>query len=443
MRLSVNLLRNMIDRVANPERVISLILGGGAGTRLFPLTKERAKPAVPLAGKYRLVDIPISLCINSGLKRIFLLTQYLSSSLHRHVQQSYRFDDYHPRGFIEIMAATQHSDHTGWYQGTADAVRQNVRHFRNHKHDLVLILSGDQLYRMDYRAILAHHLERGADITVATIPVERESAKGFGIMQIDASQRIVRFVEKPKEPAVLDSLALDSEMRGRLNIHGHDDLFLASMGIYVFNREVLERCLENPEVTDFGKDVIPGGIDSLKIFSYVYQGYWEDIGTIRAFYNANLDLTEPVPKFNFYDATSPIYTRSRYLPASKVDRCQIERATISDGCILRESTISRSVIGIRSRIEPGVRVSDSILMGADFYESFAEMEANRRLGRPHIGVGGNSFIEGAIVDKNSRIGSNVVIRPDGRKDTDGQCYFIRDGVVIIPKETVVPDGTVI
>jgi len=430
-------------RAPGPERVISVILGGGAGTRLFPLTKERAKPAVPLAGKYRLVDIPISLCLNSGLKRIFLLTQYLSSSLHRHVQQSYRFDDYHPRGFIEIMAATQQSDSTGWYQGTADAVRQNFRHFRNHKHDFVLILSGDQLYRMDYREILAQHIQRNADVTVATIPVHRDPAKGFGIMHIDDTQRIVKFVEKPKDEALLDTLVIRPEIRSQHQLATDEDLYLASMGIYVFNRAVLEQALLNPTVTDFGKDVIPGAIQSLNVFSYVYQGYWEDIGTIRAFYDANLDLTEPVPKFNFYDAASPIYTRSRYLPASKVERCEIDRATLSDGCILRESFISRSIIGIRTRLEPGVRVSDSILMGADFYETLAEMEANHRLNRPHVGVGGNTLIEGAIVDKNARIGSDVVIRPAGRKDTDGQCYYIRDGVVVIPKEAVVPNGAVL
>jgi glucose-1-phosphate adenylyltransferase len=410
---------------------------------LFPLTKERAKPAVPLAGKYRLVDIPISLCLNSGLKRIFLLTQYLSSSLHRHVQQSYRFDDYHPRGFIEIMAATQQIDQTGWYQGTADAVRQNLRHFRNHHHDLVLILSGDQLYRMDYRQILAQHVQRGADLTVATIPVQRAAAKGFGIMQIDSSQRIVRFVEKPKDETVLDSLVIPGEIRRQQQLPEHEDLFLASMGIYVFNRAVLERALEDPKVTDFGKDVIPAAIQQLNVFSFVYQGYWEDIGTIRAFYEANLDLTEPVPKFNFYDASSPIYTRSRYLPASKVDRCQVERAILADGCILRESTIYHSIIGIRTRLEPGVRVSDSILMGADYYETLEEMEENRRQNRPHVGVGSNTVIEGAIIDKNARIGSDVVIRAAGRQDTDGQCYYIRDGVVIIPKEAVIPNGTVI
>ncbi|MDX6767488.1 MAG: glucose-1-phosphate adenylyltransferase [Candidatus Methylacidiphilales bacterium] len=427
----------------DPGRVVSVILGGGAGTRLFPLTKERAKPAVPLAGKYRLVDIPISLCINSGLKRIFLLTQYLSSSMHRHVQQSYRFDDYNPRGFIEIMAATQSSDLTGWYQGTADAVRQNLRHFRNHKHDLVLILSGDQLYRMDYRHILSQHVLQKADVTVATIPVDRAAARGFGIMHIDREARITRFVEKPKEDAQLDSLVIEEEARKNLGLDPSEGSFLASMGIYVFNREVLESVLEDSAVTDFGKDVIPGAIRNLRVFSHVYRGYWEDIGTIRAFYDANLDLTEPVPKFNFYDAESPIYTRSRYLPASKIDQCQIERATVSDGCIMRQCNVFRSIIGIRSRLDPGVNIRDSILMGADYYESLADLEKNARVGRPNIGVGPNTVIEGAIVDKNSRIGANVVIRAQGKPDTDGGIYYVRDGVVIIPKDAVVPDGTVI
>jgi glucose-1-phosphate adenylyltransferase len=429
--------------IPDPGRVIAVILGGGAGTRLFPLTKERAKPAVPLAGKYRLVDIPISLCINSGVKRIFLLTQYLSSSMHRHVQQSYRFDDYHPRGFIEIMAATQSSDLTGWYQGTADAVRQNFRHFRNHKHDLVLILSGDQLYRMDYRLILAQHMASNADVTVATIPVDRQAAKGFGIMQIDSDTRITRFVEKPKEDAVLDGLAIESGTRHNLGLSESEGSHLASMGIYVFKREVLEECLANPAVTDFGKDVIPGAIQNLRVFSYVYRGYWEDIGTIRAFFDANLDLTEPFPKFNFYDAESPIYTRSRYLPASKVDNCRIDRATISDGCIMRECEVTRSIIGIRTRMDPGAVVKNSILMGADYYETLTDMENNARRGRPNIGVGPNSMIDGAIVDKNARIGANVVIRAEGKADTDGQIYHVRDGIVIIPKETIVPDGTVI
>ncbi|MDD5261657.1 MAG: glucose-1-phosphate adenylyltransferase [Methylacidiphilales bacterium] len=425
-------------------RVIGVILGGGAGTRLFPLTKERAKPAVPLAGKYRLVDIPISLCINSGIKRIFLLTQYLSSSLHRHVYQSYRFDDYHPRGFIEIMAATQKVDSSGWYQGTADAVRQNLTHFNNHDHEWVLILSGDQLYRMDFRKIIAQHVSTGADVTVATIPVAREPARSFGIMQINEHHEIVRFVEKPKQDELLDTLRIGREALSQIGKPEDHDLFLASMGIYVFNRRVLQEALDDPAGQDFGKDIIPGLIGKKKIYSYVYQGYWEDIGTIRAFYDANLDLVEPLPKFDFFDSNSPIYTRGRFLPSSKVNESRIERSIIADGCVLSKAEITHSIIGIRSRIESGVQIRDSIVMGSDYYETDASLEKNARTKRPAIGIGANSRIQGAIIDKNARIGCNVVIRAEGKvENIDSELYHVRDGIVIIPKNTVVPDGTVI
>ncbi len=426
-----------------PGRVISVIMGGGAGTRLFPLTKERAKPAVPLAGKYRLVDIPISLCINSGLKRIFLLTQYLSSSLHRHVQQAYRFDDYAPRGFIEIMAATQRGEGTGWYQGTADAVRQNMHHFNNHNHDLVLILSGDQLYRMDYRSILAHHTESGAEVTVATIPVARADARSFGIMQIDESSNVVRFVEKPKDEELLDELRINEATRSRLSSNA-TDLYLASMGIYVFNRQALEEALSDLQKQDFGKDIIPAMIGGKKVSSFVYEGYWEDIGTIRAFYEANLDLTSAVPKFDFYDASSPIYSRSRNLPPTKVENSMVNRASISDGCIIHDSTIEGSVIGLRARIAPGVTVRDSIIMGSDYFETLHDLMRNEAMGRPALGIGVGSLIEGAIVDKNVRIGRNVTITARGKhKDESGSLYYVRDGIVVIPKNTTVPDNTVI
>jgi len=431
-------------RQAAPSRVISLILGGGAGTRLFPLTKERAKPAVPLGGKYRLVDIPISLCINSGFKRIFLLTQYLSSSLHRHVQRAYQFDDYAPRGFIEILAATQSNDHAGWYQGTADAVRQNLVHLNSHNHDLVLILSGDQLYRMDYRDIVFRHVQSGADITVATIPVEREAATGFGIMQIEDDHRISRFVEKPKEPELLDSLAMSSHSKEQIGRGGEEQLYLASMGIYVFKKEVLERCLEFQEHQDFGKNIIPNEIENGKVFSYVYQGYWEDIGTIKAFYNANLDLTERVPQFNFFDAHSPIYSRARYLPASKVNRCNMERVVLADGCIIDNAQVERSILGVRSRIHDGARIKNTIVMGADYFETPESCHACLEEGTPMMGIGTNTVIEGAIVDKNARIGNNVRISNEGKlENTDHSLYYVRDGIVIIPKGAVIPDGTVI
>jgi len=422
--------------------VISVILGGGVGTRLFPLTKDRSKPAVPLAGKYRLVDIPISNCLNSGLKRIFLLTQFNSSSLHRHVQQSYHFDEF-SNGFVEIMAAQQTPDNTGWYQGTADAVRQNLQHFANSPHKYVLILSGDQLYRINFRELLEHHVRTGADVTVATIPVSRSDAGSFGIMQIDAEDRITRFVEKPQEAEVLDTLKIDPASIKRLDVQGGGDLFLASMGIYVFNRDVLDKALAGKHV-DFGKHIIPGLIDSGRLFSYVYQGYWEDIGTIKAFFDANLDLSNEVPKFNFFDTQAPIYTHARYLPASKIVRGRIERAMISDGCVIVDAHIEHAVIGIRSRIEAGAVIKDSILMGHDDYETMNEVKVTQERGIPPLGVGKNSYIERAIIDKNARIGDNVHISPEGKPENfDGPNYYIRDGIVVVPKNGIIHSGTVL
>ncbi|MFH1067946.1 MAG: glucose-1-phosphate adenylyltransferase [bacterium] len=425
------------------SKVIAVVLGGGEGTRLFPLTKDRAKPAVPLACKYRFVDIPLSLSINSGIKRIFLLTQYSSSSLHRHIIQSYQFDHYFPQGFIEILAAQKTRHNAGWYLGTAHAVRQNFIHFDNHPHDYALILSGDQLYRMDYRNILAQHQKTKADVTVATIPVSRDHASDFGIMHIDEHQRIVRFVEKPKAEA-LGHLRLGHQTLEKINRTEDEELFLASMCIYVFNKDALEEALEDESKQDFGKNIIPSVIPNKKVFAYIHQGYWEDIGTMRAYYEANLDLTEPVPKFNFYDESAPIYTRARYLPASKVNRSHISRAIFSDGCIVTNADIVHSLIGLRSRIESGVIIKDSILLGNDFFETPANREENILLNRPHIGVGENSFIEKVIVDKNARIGKNVIIRAEGKtKDEDHPLYHVRDGIVIIPKNMTIPDGTVI
>src|SRR6201996_2418435 len=338
--------------------IISVILGGGAGTRLFPLTQDRSKPAVPLAGKYRIVDIPISNCLNSGLKRIFLLTQFNISSLHRHIQQSYRFDEF-SQGFVEIMAAQQTPSSTAWYQGTADAVRQNLAHFANWAHKYVLILSGDQLYRMNFREVIEQHIRSGADVTVATIPVNRTDARSFGIMQIDGEERITRFVEKPQEDELIDTLRMDGATRSKLGIHSGDDLLLASMGIYVFNRDVMDKALAGKHV-DFGKHIIPNLISSGRAYAYVYQGYWEDIGTIKAFFEANLDLVNEIPKFNFFDTQSPIYTHARYLPASKIVRAQIDKAAIGDGCIIVDAHIEHSLIGIRSRIDSGSVIKNSI-----------------------------------------------------------------------------------
>jgi glucose-1-phosphate adenylyltransferase len=424
------------------REVISVILGGGAGTRLFPLTKDRSKPAVPLAGKYRIVDIPISNCLNSGLKRIFLLTQFNSSSLHRHIQQSYQFDDF-SNGFVEIMAAQQTPSSDAWYQGTADAVRQNLSHFANVPHNYVLILSGDQLYRMNFREVIDQHIKSGADVTVATIPVSRADAGSFGIMQIDHDERITRFVEKPKEAEVLDSLRMDDSVRSKLGLHGGDDLLLASMGIYVFNRSVLDKALAGKHV-DFGKHIIPKLIAAGGLFSYVYQGYWEDIGTIKAFYEANLDLVNEVPKFNFFDTEAPIYTHARYLPASKIVRGHFERAAVADGCIIVDAQIEHAIIGIRSRIEAGAVIKNAILMGHDDYETPEQIQAGIAKGIPPLGVGRNSFIERAIIDKNARIGDNVRISPEGHPENhDGDNYYIRDGIVVVPKGGVIRSGTVI
>lgn len=424
------------------QDVVALILGGGAGTRLFPLTKDRAKPAVPLAGKYRLVDIPISNCINSNLKRIFLLTQFNSSSLHRHIQQSYHFDEF-SRGFVEIMAAQQTPGNMQWYQGTADAVRRNLTHFDNHAHELVLILSGDQLYRMDFKPVIERHLNAGADVTVAAIPVRGPAAGAFGIMGIDAERRIRQFVEKPKEPATLEGLRVSRELHSELGTRGRGDLYLASMGIYVFGRRVLAQALEGTHA-DFGKDIIPELINTRRVFSHVYQGYWEDIGTIPAFYEANLDLCEPVPKFNFFDNNAPIYTHARYLPASQIVSSRIEKGAISEGCVITEAVITRSLIGLRSRIQKGACIRDSILMGQDYYETEEHIRAARAAGLPRLGIGRDARIERTIIDKNARIGDDVKISPAGKPaDLDGEGFYVRGGIVVIPKGGVVPSGTVI
>jgi glucose-1-phosphate adenylyltransferase len=428
--------------IFSPRDVVSVILGGGAGTRLFPLTKDRSKPAVPLAGKYRLVDIPISNCLNSGLKRIFLLTQFNSSSLHRHVQQAYHFDDF-SHGFVEIMAAQQTPGNNTWYQGTADAVRQNLGHFANAPHKYVLVLSGDQLYRMNFRQLIIQHIVSGADVTVATIPVRRADAGSFGILEIDEKERITRFEEKPTDPALLDTLKVKEPVLSELSNPGGEDLFLASMGIYVFNRDVLEKALAGKQV-DFGKHIIPNLIPSGRLYSYVYQGYWEDIGTIKAFFDANLDLSNELPQFNFFDTAAPIYSHARYLPASKIVRGRISRAITSDGCVIVDAQIDHAVIGIRSRIEAGSTLQDVILMGLDDYETDDETRRAQEEGLPPMGVGRNTYIERAIIDKNARIGDNVRISPQGKPENyDGDNYYIRDGIVVVPKGGIIRHGTVL
>ena len=426
----------------NPSQVLSVIMGGGQGTRLFPLTSERSKPAVPLAGKYRLVDIPISNCINSGLKRIYLLTQFNSASLHRHVSQSYKFDHF-STGFVEILAAEQTFNSTSWYQGTADAVRKNLVHFRNTHFDYALILSGDQLYRMDFRKILEDHAERGADLTIATIPVTGGEAGALGILQTDPEGRINRFVEKPKDPAVLESLRLPKSSYANLGIERNEELYLASMGIYVFNRPVLFELLNN-NLTDFGKHIIPGAIESRRVFSHVFQGYWEDIGTIRSFFEANLDCCAELPRFNFFDMTAPIFTRPRFLPASKINGGAIDHAVISDGCIVNRARVQHSVVGVRSILEEGCSLNRVVMMGSDYYDSASTVARNDEAGIPRLGVGRGTRIENAILDKNARVGEGCILSPAGKPENlDHPQYYIRDGILIVPKNGVIPHHTVV
>ncbi|MDX2186893.1 MAG: glucose-1-phosphate adenylyltransferase [Opitutaceae bacterium] len=425
------------------NNVISVIMGGGRGTRLHPLTMERCKPAVPLAGKYRLVDIPISNCINSGLNRIFLLTQFHTASLHRHIQATYHFDPF-GGGFVDILSAEQTEKSADWYQGTADAVRRNLQHFRNFPHDLVLILSGDQLYRMDLRTILEQHVATGADVTLAAIPVAENKVEGLGIMRVNDDLSIAQFVEKPKDPAVIAGLTLSDALEAKLKNRKEGERHcLASMGIYVFNRSVLAEALDN-SMTDFGKEIIPGLLGKKRLFSYMFEGYWEDIGTVRAFFEANLALAQPLPPFNFFDPTAPIYTKDNYLPASKVNNCTIDYVVLGDGSIVEDSRVKHSVLGIRSHVRSGSVLEDVIVMGSDFYQTEAMMAEDRALNRPHLCIGRGCTIRGSIIDKNARIGDNVTLIAEGKKDgTYPHGVIVRDGVLLVPKGGIVPAGTVI
>jgi glucose-1-phosphate adenylyltransferase len=415
------------------EKTLAVIMGGGAGTRLFPLTKERSKPAVPLGGKYRIVDIPISNCINSGLRRIYILTQFNSTSLHKHINSTYKFDSF-SRSFVEIMAAQQTPTDTSWYQGTADAVRQNLRDFLQYPYQYYVILSGDQLYRMDYRDMLEQHIATKAKLTIATIPVGREAATGFGIMHTDAERKIIRFVEKPKEKEQLDALRIPAPLLKELGLSATEEHFQASMGIYIFNRDTLVEALDNTYV-DFGKHVIPEFIHKQRVLAYIFQGYWEDIGTIRSFFDANLMLTDQVPAFNFFDTAAPIYTHARFLPGSKLNGATIKHAIVSDGCIIDDAHIEKSVIGVRSYIGGGTTIRNSIVMGADFYD------VDAAAGGTGLGIGRNCVIDHAIIDKNARIGDGAVVTPEGKpSDYDGPNFYIRDGIVIIPKGATIAAG---
>jgi glucose-1-phosphate adenylyltransferase len=426
----------------NPAHVLSIILAGGAGKRLFPLTQDRSKPAVPLGGKYRLIDVPISNCLNSGLKRIFVLTQFNSASLNRHVANTYRFDPF-AEGFIEVLAAEQTMTNPNWFQGTADAVRQHLHRFSGRDNDYQLILSGDQLYRMDYHKLLESHWKRGADVTICVIPKNESLASSFGLMKLGSDGRVEQFREKPKGEA-LREMRTDTAALGLTPEEAQKRPYLASMGIYLFKSSVLTDLLADASMIDFGYQVIPRAIEKYDVYGYMFDDYWEDLGTVEAFYRANIDLTGSAPHFDFHDMTAPIYTRARFLPSTRVERCEIRDSIISEGSILLGARIFNSVVGIRSQVQQDVQLEQVMMMGADFYEDDDDFEYNQHLGIPNIGIGRGSVIRKAIIDKNAHIGENVRILNEERiQNLDGSGYYIRDGIVIVPKNGVVQNGTVV
>ncbi len=414
--------------------MLAIILGGGRGTRLFPLTYKRSKPAVPIAGKYRLIDIPISNCLNADIRRIFVLTQFNSESLNQHISRTYKFDIFSD-SFVSILAAEQTEDGDKWFQGTADAVRQSLRHMRRHQARDILILSGDQLYQMDYRAMLATHRNNKADCTVGVIPVDADQASGFGILKMDASGRIIQFEEKPPRERLPELVS---------EIPGLGPRYLASMGIYIFERNTMQDELAASDAVDFGRHIIPGAVPRLRVQAHVHQGYWEDVGTLQSYFQANLALTDAIPPFDFYQASAPVYSHPRFLPASKLSNCTINNALISEGCILLGAQIERSVIGIRSRIGSGAKLKNALVLGADAYETLQEIESSYAKGHPPMGIGEDCVIENAIIDKNARIGRGVrIVNTAGTQEKDGPDYFIREGIVCVSKSGVIPDGTVI
>ena len=420
-------------------QVLAVILGGGRGTRLFPLTKYRSKPAVPIAGRYRLIDIPISNCINSGIEQIFVLTQFQSFSLHKHVYGSFKFDSFR-RGFVEILPAEQRMDTGGWFQGTADAVRQNIDRFVQVHADAILVLSGDQLYRMDFRRLLQTHMLSQADVTIAATPVSKTATRRLGIMRADREGRVTRFVEKPKaERELAEVRTPDSFFRSRMRT---ENRYLASMGIYMFRPDVLHEILTESAEPDFGRDIIPAAIHTRRVYAHYFEGYWEDIGTIGAFHAANINMASSHPKFNFHDETNPIFTHARYLPGAQVADARLRESILSEGCRVREAQIEQSVIGVRIHIGAGSQIRRTIVMGADFYESPAQRAENRRRRLPDIGIGKHARIENAIIDKNARIGHDVEITNNaGVEEADHDCYSIRERIVVVHKGAVIPDGT--
>jgi glucose-1-phosphate adenylyltransferase len=422
------------------ETTICLILGGGQGSRLFPLTKDRCKPAVPIGGKFRLIDIPISNSLNSEINKIFILTQFNSASLNQHINQTYRFDHFHD-GFVDILAAEQTMDDTGWYQGTADAVRKNIKHFtsfKNVKH--VLILSGDQIYTMDFREMFKYHERSQAELTVSVLPCNRDDAQGFGIVKMNDGL-IGEFVEKPKEASLLESLKTTAFIRQTFPKIEPEKEWLASMGIYLFNIDTLLELLDN-DWKDFGKEVIPTAIKTKRVGGYLFNGYWEDVGTIRSFWKANLDFASTNPQFDFYGGQ--IYTHARYLPSSRFTECSVDESLVCDGTVLHRTRLKETIIGIRAIVRNGADIEKSIIMGADYYETAEERRANEVKGIPDIGIGEGTVIRNAIVDKNARVGRHCLIANEKKLDhADGGNYFIRDGIVVVPKGAIIPDDTII
>ena len=422
------------------KSTLAVILGGGAGTRLYPLTASRSKPAVPIAGKYRLVDIPISNCINSGINRMFVLTQFNSASLNKHIKNTYHFSTF-SSAFVDILAAEQTPDNPGWYQGTADAVRQCLRHVEQHDAEYVLILSGDQLYQMDFQQMIADHVKLGADISIATIPVGERDAPEFGILKADDKSMITSFIEKPKKE-ILGEWVSDTgnEMRNAGRV------YLASMGIYIFNKKLLIDLLQDEykDATDFGKEIMPASIEKYKVVSYQYDGYWTDIGNIYSFFEANLALTAEIPDFNLFDNTKPVFTRARMLPPAKISGTTLEKTIIAEGSIILASRIENSVIGIRTRIGHGTTVVTSYIMGGDYFETLEEMNHSAERGIPKIGIGERCYIKNTIIDKNCRIGNDVRINGGAHlPNTDHSLYTVKDGIVVVKKGAILPDGFVI
>ncbi len=422
--------------------VVGVVMAGGQGSRLYPLTKVRSKPAVPVAGRFRLIDISLSNCIHSNVRSIFVLTQFASESLHRHISTTYRFDNFH-RDFVTLLSAQQTVDNRSWYQGTADAVRQNLGFIRD-AGSLVLVLSGDHLYRMDYRKFIDFHITSGAEISIGVTPIRAEQAPEFGVMKVNARGRITEFREKPRDPGDIDRMRVDEAVFERFGTPAQGRTHLASMGVYLFSQNVLADLLAHTDSKDFGKEVIPHAIGERKVCGHFFDGYWEDIGTIRSFFEAHMDLTRPLPRFDFYDEERPIFTHPRFLPGSKILASDVEQAILCEGSIVNRSRVREAIIGVRSRIGENTVLERAVVMGADIYESREDLARNRERGVPDIGIGRDCEIRDAIIDKNARIGHGVrLVNAAGVGSDSAESHSIVDGIIVVPKDAVVPDGTVV